>query len=227
MKHAGKAAAMGRRMILWTLVALAVILGAGIAAVFIGSVIAFLAGTLIGVWVLFALFTLYFFRDPTPIVPMEPRLYVAPAHGKVDLIDETEEPRFLEGRCRRVSIFLSVFDVHVQQAPVAGRVTFSRHTPGQFLNAIRADCAEHNENFLLGFESAENPGEKIAVKLIAGLIARRIEPWVNIGDEVARGERISLIRFGSRVELLLPLSTSIRIKAGDRVIGGQTVVANR
>jgi phosphatidylserine decarboxylase len=227
MKHAGKAAATGRRMIVWTLVLLAVVLGAGVAAVFIGSVIAFLAGSLIGVWVLFALFTLYFFRDPTPRVPMEPGLYVAPAHGKVDLIDETEEPRFLGGRCRRVSIFLSVFDVHVQQAPIAGRVVFLRHTPGQFLNAIRADCAAHNENVLLGLESAEQPGEKVAVRLIAGLIARRIVPWVALGDEVARGERISLIQFGSRVELLLPLSVQLRVKAGDRVVGGQTVVASR
>jgi phosphatidylserine decarboxylase len=227
MKHAGKAAATARRMILWTLILLTVVLGAGVAAVFIGSVIAFLAGTLIVLWVLFALFTLYFFRDPTPRVPLEPGLYVAPAHGRVDLIDETEEPRFLGGRCRRVSIFLSVFDVHVQQAPVAGRVVFLRHTPGQYLNAIRADNAAHNENVLLGLESLEQPGEKIAVRLIAGLIARRIEPWVTPGEEVARGERISLIRFGSRVELLLPLSVTLRVQPGDRVVGGQTVVASR
>ncbi|HEY6170161.1 MAG TPA: phosphatidylserine decarboxylase [Verrucomicrobiae bacterium] len=227
MKHTGKAGQAGRKLIFWTLVVLFIAIGGGVAAVFIGSVITFLATTLIGLWVLFALFTLYFFRDPNPRVPMEPNVIVAPAHGKVDLIDETDEPGFIGGRCRRVSIFLSVFNVHVQQAPVAGRVAFLKHTSGQYLNALKAESAVHNENVLLGFESKERPGEKIGVRLIAGLIARRIVPWVSEGDEVARGERISLIQFGSRVDLYLPLTTTVTVKTGDKVVGGQTVVATR
>ena len=227
MKHAGNAGRAGRRLIFWTLVLLLVVMGAGVVAVFIGSVITFLAGAMTGLWVLFALFTLYFFRDPNPRVPMEPDVIVAPGHGKVDLIDETEEVTFIGGRCQRVSIFLSVFNVHVQQAPVAGRVALVKHTSGQFLNALKAESAIHNENVLVGFESKEKAGEKISIRLIAGLIARRIVPFVTEGDEVARGERVSLIQFGSRVDLYLPLGTRIQVKVGDKVVGGQTVVARR
>lgn len=227
MKHAGKAGQAGRKLILWTLILLLIVMGAGVVAVFIGSIITFLAGAMIGLWVLFALFTLYFFRDPNPRVPMEPDVIVAPAHGTIDLIDEFDEPTFVGGRCRRVSIFLSVFNVHVQQAPVAGRVGYVRHSPGKFLNAINAECAAHNENVYIGLESKEKPGEKIGVRLIAGLIARRIIPWVSDGDEVARGERISLIQFGSRVDLYVPLSAKITAKVGDKTVGGQTVLATR
>ena len=130
------------------------------------------------------------------------------------------------GRCHRVSIFLSVFDVHVQQAPVAGRVTFYKYKRGEFLNAMKTECADLNENALIGFESTERPGEKIGVRLLAGLIARRIVPWVATEDEVDRGERISLIQFGSRVNLYLPLTATITVKLGDRVRGGESVMAN-
>jgi phosphatidylserine decarboxylase len=124
-------------------------------------------------------------------------------------------------------MFLSIFDVHVQYAPVAGRVVLLRHTAGQFLNAIKAESAAHNENVLIGYESGEQPGEKVGVRLIAGLIARRIVPWVAEGDVVARGERASLIQFGSRCDLYLPLSAQIAVKIGDHVRGGETVVAVR
>jgi phosphatidylserine decarboxylase len=175
--------------------------------------------------VLFSAFTLYFFRDPTAKVPTGAGLVVAPAHGKVDVIDEIDEPTILGGRCRRISIFLSVIDVHVQQAPVAGDVTLVKHTPGQFLNAMRTDCAEHNENVLLGFRSSEPNCGPVGVRLIAGLIARRIVPWAAVGDTVAKGERISLIQFGSRVDLYLPLATEVVVPIGQRVVGGETVVA--
>ena len=129
------------------------------------------------------------------------------------------------GECQRVSIFLSVFNVHVQNAPVAGRVAFFRHTLGQYLNAMRADCAQHNENVLLGIESAEPAGEKIGVRLIAGLIARRIVPWTQKGETIQRGERISLIQFGSRVDVYLSRNARIKVKLGDKVVGGETVLA--
>lgn len=173
----------------------------------------------------FAIFVLWFFRDPNPMVPKEPGLVVAPGHGKVDVIDELEEPTVMGGRCKRVSIFLSVFDVHVQQAPAAGVVTHVQHIPGQFLNALKTESAAHNENVLIGLKTQE-PGEPmIGIRLIAGLIARRILPWVQKGESIQRGERISLIQFGSRVDLYLPLNAEITAKLGEHVRGGETVLA--
>jgi phosphatidylserine decarboxylase len=174
---------------------------------------------------LFVVFTFYFFRDPEPRVPAAPGLVVAPGHGKIDFVGAGAETRFMGGECQRISIFLSVFDVHVQNAPVTGRVALCQHTTGQFLNAMRADSAEHNENVLIGIEAADPRNEKIAIRLIAGLIARRIIPWVNSGEAVARGERIGLIQFGSRVDLYLSARAKIKVKPGDRAVGGETVLA--
>ncbi len=176
-------------------------------------------------WALFVLFTFYFFRDPDPVVPAGKNLVLAPGHGKVDTIDTTTEPEFLGGECQRISIFLSVFDVHVQNAPLTGRVAFFKHSPGQYLNAMRADSAKFNENVLIGIEAGEPMGEKIGVRLIAGLIARRIVPWVAQNDLVQRGERISLIQFGSRVDVYLPKSAKIKVQLGDRVVGGESILA--
>ena len=184
-----------------------------------------LAGGLAGLWVLFVLFTLYFFRDPEPAVPTGKNFVLAPGHGKVDTIDLTTEPEFLGGECQRVSIFLSVFDVHVQNAPLMGRIAFFKHSPGQYLNAMRADCAQFNENVLIGLEASEPSGAKIGVRLIAGLIARRIVPWIAQNDLVQRGERISLIQFGSRVDVYLPPTARIKVQLGDRVVGGQSILA--
>ena len=184
-----------------------------------------LASLFCALGLLFSLFALWFFRDPDPHVPEDPSLVVAPGHGKVDVIDETDEPNVMGGRCRRVSIFLSVFDMHVQQSPVAGKVTYLRHTPGLFLNALKTESAAHNENVLIGFDSTAPAGVKIGVRLITGLIARRIIPWVQTGDVLTKGGRISLIQFGSRVNLYLPLNAEVVVKLGDRVVGGESVVA--
>ncbi len=225
MKHSGRAREAAFKLILWTLAALLVIFFAGFIATLVASLISAIAASLLGLWVLFVLFTLYFFRDPNPSVPDGPGLIVSPAHGKVDMIDQMTEPVFMGGPCQRISIFLSVIDVHVQNAPVAGKLTFYKYTTGQFLNALKAESAAHNENALLGFQASERPGVKIGVRLIAGLIARRIVPFVNEGDELARGDRISLIQFGSRTDLYLPLSAKIKIKLGDRAVGGETILA--
>ncbi len=227
MKHAGKAGKAARRMIFWTLVLLLAILGGGLFAIVLASLIAATTTVLFAVWVLFSLFTLYFFRDPNPRVPGNPEAILAPAHGKVDLIDQIEEPEFMGGPCQRVSVFLSIFDVHVQRAPVSANLAYSKYNPGDFLNAMKPEAAIRNENLLLGFESTERADEKIGVRLIAGLIARRIVPWVSLGDTVARGERISLIQFGSRCDLYLPLNAKIQVKLGDKVVGGQTIMATR
>jgi phosphatidylserine decarboxylase len=175
--------------------------------------------------VLFAVFTIYFFRDPNPHVPAGTNLVLAPAHGKVDVVGMGMEPNFMGGECQRISIFLSVIDVHVQNAPVSGKVSWFKYTTGQFLNALKAESAVHNENVLLGFEASEPRGQKVGVRLIAGVIARRIVPFVQLGDVVVRGERISLIQFGSRADVYLPLNAKIKVKVDDRVVGGETVLA--
>lgn len=179
------------------------------------------------VWLLFMLFTIYFFRDPEPDPPPGPGLVVSPGHGKVDAIEEITETQFMGGRCRRVSTFLSVIDVHVQNAPVAGKIAFFKHTDGQFLSALKPESGLRNENVLLGIESSETPGEKIGVRLIAGVLARRIVPFVQLGDKVKRGERMSLIQFGSRCDLYVPLDYKIMVKPGDKVVGSRTVMAAR
>jgi phosphatidylserine decarboxylase len=179
-----------------------------------------LTWALVGLWALFTVFTFYFFRDPDPMVPAGPNLIIAPGHGKVDVIDTTTETEFMGGECQRVSIFLSVIDIHVQCAPVVGRIAFFKHTPGQYLSAMKTDSARFNENVLIGLD-AEPRGEKIGVRLIA----RRIVPWIAQNDTVQRGERISLIQFGSRVEVYLPRRAKIKVKLGDKVIGGETIIA--
>jgi phosphatidylserine decarboxylase len=225
VKHSGKAWYAALKMVGWSGVVVVVLLIAAFLGKVIGALILGAAGVLAGIWVLFVLFTLYFFRDPDPMVPTGSNLVIAPGHGKVDAVDTTIEPDFMGGECQRISIFLSVFDVHVQNAPLSARVAYFKHTPGQYLNALNADSAKFNENVLLGLESTEPAGEKVGVRLIAGLIARRIVPWVGQNDTVQRGERISLIQFGSRVDVYLSRRAKIKVKLGDRVIGGQTVLA--
>ena len=110
-------------------------------------------------------------------------------------------------------------------APVTGRIAYLKHTPGQYLNAMRADCAKFNENVLIGIESVEPAGVKVGVRLIAGVIARRIVPFVQVGEEVSRGGRISLIQFGSRADVYLPLSATIKVTLDQKVVGGETILA--
>jgi len=225
VKHSGKAAKSALILIGLSGAAVLVLIGVAVIAKFIGSIVIGLAGLLLLLWALFVIFTFYFFRDPEPAVPAGKNLVLAPGHGKVDTIDTTTEPEFPGGECQRISIFLSVFDVHVQNAPVTGRVAFLKHSPGQYLNAMRADSAKYNENVLIGIETGEPPGAKIGVRLIAGLIARRIVPFIADNEIVQRGERISLIQFGSRVEVYLPRSAKIKVQLGDRVAGGESILA--
>jgi phosphatidylserine decarboxylase len=223
MKHAGKARQAGLKVVVSSLV---IVLSMIVIWSFLaGRLLNAVALALAGIWIVFLVFSLSFFRDPEPAVPSSAGIFVSPGHGTVDLIDETVEKVFMGGRCRRISMFLSVFNVHVQNSPLSGRVTYLKHCRGQFRNAMRNDCGSYNENVYIGIESSEAPGERVGVRLIAGLVARRIVPWVQEGDQIAKGERISLIQFGSRVDLYLPLNTQIQVKLGDKVKGGETVVA--
>lgn len=225
MKHSGKASAAALKLIALSGAGVLALLLVAWLAVHIGNFIVTQAVALGVLWALFVVFTFYFFRDPDPLPPTGSGLVIAPGHGKVDTIDTTTEPEFMSGECQRISIFLSVFDVHVQNSPVMGRIAFFKHSPGQYLNAMRADCAKFNENVLLGIEAVDPRDTKIGVRLIAGLIARRIVPFVAQNDPVQRGERISLIQFGSRVDVYLPKNAKIKVKLGDRVVGGLSVLA--
>jgi phosphatidylserine decarboxylase len=227
MKHKGKALQAALRLIFYSLLILLALAVLGILAALLGSFIAMTSSLLFGLWVLFSLFCLWFFRDPSPQIPSAANAIVSPAHGKVDVIDEINEPEFIGGACRRISIFLSVIEVHVQNAPITGKIAHLKQTAGQFMSALRQESAAHNENVLIGLDSSEKPGEKIAVRRIAGVLARRINPWIALGDEVARGERISLIQFGSRVDIYLPLEAQICVKLGDKLKGGESIVAIR
>lgn len=225
VKHSGKASAAALKLIGLSAVGVGALILVAWLAAHIGSFIVAQAVTLGVLWALFVVFTFYFFRDPEPLVPGQPKLVLAPGHGKVDTIDTTVENEFMGGECQRISIFLSVFDVHVQNSPTTGRIAYFQHTSGQYLNAMRADCAKYNENVLIGIESVDPAGAKVGVRLIAGLIARRIVPFIAHNDAVQRGERISLIQFGSRVDVYLPKDAKIKVQLGDRVVGGQSVLA--
>jgi phosphatidylserine decarboxylase len=222
-----KASLAAWRVIGKALGALLIWLAGPLLAVWCGLSLLTMALAVTALWIIFMAFTLYFFRDPTPNVPSAGDVVVAPAHGLVDCVEESREPQFLGGRCWRLSIFLSVLDVHVQNAPVAGQVIFLRHERGSFLSALKTESAVLNENLLVGIKSSERPGELVAVRQIAGVLARRIESWVNPGDMVARGQRLGIIYYGSRCDLYLPLNVKITVKPGARVVGGQTVVARR
>jgi phosphatidylserine decarboxylase len=208
-------------LILLALIAAGVIAAIG-CLLKLGMILAIIAGVL---WFLFTLFTLYFFRDPDANVPQAPGLVVSPGHGKVDAIEQLTDSKISGAPCHRISIFLSVIDIHVQNAPISGKVTGVTRTAGQFVSALRADSAEFNENVLIEFASTETPEEKIGLRLIAGVLARRIIPFVQPGDVMQRGDRISLIQFGSRCDIYIPLTYKIKVQMGQMVVGGESVLA--
>jgi phosphatidylserine decarboxylase len=169
-----------------------------------------------------------FFRDPIRTTPMDRKLVVAPADGLVTQIKRVPAPPELrstlgEGEFTRVSIFMSVFDVHINRSPIAGRVSRIAYIPGKFVNADLDKASEDNERQHFVVESAD--GVKIGFTQIAGLVARRILAFVKEGDAVTAGERIGLIRFGSRVDVFLPAGTGSRLLLGQRAIAGETIVA--
>ncbi len=182
----------------------------------------FLTPWLAFIFILLILYTLAFFRDPDRQTPPEESAVVAAADGVVADIMEIEEPDVLKSRTRRVGIFLSVFDVHTNRAPVTGRVTYRQHREGLCLDARRTDCSEKNESMTWAFQ---NVRVTVVVRQLTGAIARRIVGWSEVGDELKKGERFGMIRFGSRTEVYLPLSAAIMVKVGDRVAGGSTVIA--
>ena len=174
------------------------------------------------IFLILILYTLAFFRDPDREVPADPGSVVAAADGAIADIVEVEESDVLKTKTRRVGIFLSIFDVHTNRAPIDGRVIYREHREGLCVDARRADCSEKNESMTWAFA---NSRATIVVRQLTGAIARRIVGWSQVGDELKKGDRFGMIRFGSRTEVYLPLTATVLVKVGDHVSGGSTIIA--
>lgn len=187
-----------------------------------------IAAAVVGWWwlvivcALFVLFCVNFFRDPEREIPPGDDVVVAAADGVVADIVEIDENEVLKAKCQRVGIFLSVFDVHVNRTPIAGKIIYRQHHPGKYLDARNPECSKLNEALTWAFEGAK---ATLVVRQITGAIARRIVPWAQVGQSVEKGFRFGMIRFGSRTEVYLPLDAEIAVKIGDKVAGGQSVIA--
>ncbi|ORJ59517.1 phosphatidylserine decarboxylase family protein [Geothermobacter hydrogeniphilus] len=168
------------------------------------------------------LFTIYFFRNPERLVPEGDDLVIAPADGKVVFVGEVEEDRYFKAPALKVSIFMSVFNVHVNRVPCGGRVVDMYYQKGSFFNAALDKASRDNEQAGILLET--DSGKQLLFVQIAGLIARRIVTYPGIGDVLQTGRRYGLIRFGSRVDVYLPLDTEVRVRLGDRTIAGETVL---
>jgi phosphatidylserine decarboxylase len=171
---------------------------------------------------LIALWVAYFFRDPERTGDRGEKLVISPADGRISHIVEVDEPNFVHGKAIRISVFMNVFNVHVNRYPVSGVVQYTHYNPGKFLNAATEKSSLENEQMSVGIQSGQY---KILVRQIAGLIARRIVTYSKMGDPAAQGERFGLIRFGSRVDVFVPVGSTIRVKIGDTPAAGTTVLA--
>ena len=188
------------------------------------TVIVFVAGfTWIAVLLLFlTLFVIWFFRNPERTMPENPLQLISPADGKVIGIDEVASEEHPDRTLMKISIFMNIFDVHVNRIPLSGEVLSIRYKPGKFLSADLDKASALNERNTVLIRTED--GREIRVVQIAGLIARRIVCWLKEGMKVTKGERFGLIRFGSRVELFLPRGTMLRVKKGDKVRAGETTI---
>jgi phosphatidylserine decarboxylase len=169
----------------------------------------------------------WFFRNPTRISPPEPGLVVSPADGKIVDIEEIPFDDYIGGPAKKIGIFLSIFNVHINRLPIAGRVVGLRYRPGKYLNALRPESARENEQLAVMIEENQAPYRGMIVRQITGAIARRIVCWLKPGDELARGEQFGMIKLGSRTELVLPAEEGleIRVRLGDNVTAGTSVLA--
>ncbi|MBM9520950.1 phosphatidylserine decarboxylase family protein [Desulforhopalus vacuolatus] len=175
------------------------------------------------VFLILTCFVLWFFRDPERFVPFEDDAVVSPADGKVIIIKEVEDERFTGLKAQKISIFMNVFNVHVNRIPIAGKVEKIVYKPGKFYNASSTKAELENEYCASLLTTSS--GKKIAVVQISGLIARRVVCWLEPGDKLRTGERIGLIRFGSRVDIYLPLDADLKVEVGDMVRGGESLLA--
>ena len=175
------------------------------------------------VLLLLALWVAYFFRDPERVGDRGPSLVVSPADGKLIMITEVDEPGFVKGRAIRLSIFMNVFNVHVNRYPVDGVVKYVHYNKGKFFNAAAEKSSLENEQMSVGVDTGRY---QILVRQIAGLIARRIVTYSRPGEKVKQGERMGIIRFGSRVDVFIPPGSTIKAKLGDATVAGVTILAD-
>jgi phosphatidylserine decarboxylase len=174
------------------------------------------------VLLLLALWVAYFLRDPERTGDRGPSLVVSPADGKLIMITEVDDPSFIKGRAVRLSIFMNVFNVHVNRYPVDGVVKYIHYNKGKFFNAAAEKSSLENEQMSVGIESGPH---RVLVRQIAGLIARRIVTYSKLGETVKQGDRMGIIRFGSRVDVFLPVGSALRAKVGDVTAAGVTILA--
>ncbi len=175
-----------------------------------------------GIMFALAIWVIYFFRDPERTGQRGEQYVVSPADGKIVQITEVEEPAFVHGRALRISIFMNVFNVHVNRYPVSGKVGYVHYNAGKFLNAASDKASLENEQMSVGIESAHG---RVLVRQIAGLIARRIVNYAAEGDSAEQGTRMGIIRFGSRVDVFVPPSSRVRVRVGDFPIAGVTILS--
>lgn len=205
--------------------------GINVILIAISAVVVFTIGSFISIviivkilmvvsWI-FLLFTFYFFRDPERVVPSDEDAIVSAADGKVVEIREVFENQYLQSKATQVSIFMSVFNVHVNRIPISGQVGFFEYRPGKFIQAYKQIASKENEQTIIGIE---NPHCKILIKQIAGVLARRIVCRVRQGFHVERGKRFGMVKFGSRVDMILPPSIQVVVQLNEKVKGGETII---
>lgn len=186
----------------------------------------FLTFSFVGLGLLFALFTLWFFRDPDRTIPPEAiadeSIVISPADGKVVQMEVEYESHYIKGESKRVSIFLSPIDVHVNRTPVSGVVEFYEYIPGDYLVAYHPKASEKNEHSRIG---VRNKYGKVFYKQIVGLVARRIVCELKVGDTIQVGDKIGMMKFGSRMDIAMEPDAEILVKIGDKVVAGETIIA--
>ena len=173
------------------------------------------------VCLMFFIALLYFFRDPERKVVSDEGSILSPADGKVVSLVEEEDKEYIKGSVKRISIFLSLWDVHIQRSPVSGNVEYFKHISGKFLSAFKDEASKKNDQNHIGISTGKT---KILIRQIAGVLARRAVSYVKEKDNVKIGQKIGIIKFGSRVDILLPVTVEVRVKKGDKVKGGETVI---
>lgn len=218
--NSGKANTAAIRLILWSVAALAGLFVAAWVGYHFGAFILAYPSVLLAPWAIFIIAVLYLSRDPDPVDPSDLNAIVSPAHGKVDVIEDSVENEFMKGACKRISIRVSLFDVQIQNAPVAGTVAHF-----DYRRAMKDSGTAGAENLLMGLDVVGRPDTKVGVRLIGGTWGKRIVPWINANDVVTRGVRIAMMRPASRVDLFLPNKVKLHVNIGDEVAGGQSVVA--
>ena len=210
---------VAREGIVFIVGAVVLTIAASVAAYNAGSA---MLAVLAAILAVLAIWVFWFFRDPERTGERGAAVVISPADGRVVMITDVDEPAFLHGRATRISIFMNVFNVHVNRYPVSGTVRFVHYNPGKFMNAAAEKSSLENEQMSVGIENGKS---RVLVRQIAGLIARRVVTYSREGEQVEQGDRMGLIRFGSRVDLFVPTGSAVSVQVGQETLAGVTVMA--